>query len=283
MKVVELFGNPPIFHPNVDFVKDVNVDIVWDINNPIPFEDSSKDAVYISNISLLNLDFKTIDKIIQESKRILCKNGRLSIGYNDIKRTFNDFLHNEITDDLIENVKNDKLFINREWIINRCKDFELVEDTKVDDHHLIIFRKVEDINITRELFDSIRYFLDISEKQMIYLLSHEIDDISKYDNIIDYNLYSISSLINRERKEYKIKSGQFGDKIILIGGNSKLIKELINKGVNLKVYAKGIYKDYLNSLGIDVIDNLESSDKILIDMDLYQFNNNLEGDIEWIY
>jgi len=288
MKIIELFGNPPSFHPNIDLVSDDNVDIVWDLKEPLPFQDSSVDVVFISNISLVNISLDQLKYIISESIRILCKNGRLSIGYVNTKSLMEKFIRYPINDKEINTFRQDKLNINREYLVDLCKQLKFFEEKTISEgYNLIIFRKAEDINISEELFTSLQVFLQVPERTLKWLITHHIDSKDKYNNLESYYMNSVSYLIEKELRDYKFdKVLNWDDRILVVGGNSTLMKMLSKYNLNLDSYQVGISGEFIKYRipEIHYIDLINKEyDRILIDSN---DNINIDGidkeKIEWI-
>ena len=288
MKIIELFGNPPSFHPNIDLVSDDNVDIVWDLKEPLPFQDSSVDVVFISNISLVNISLDQLKYIISESIRILCKNGRLSIGYVNTKSLMEKFIRYPINDKEINMFRQDKLNINREYLVDLCKQLKFFEEKTISEgYNLIIFRKAEDINISEELFTSLQVFLQVPERTLKWLITHHIDSKDKYNNLESYYMNSVSYLIEKELRDYKFdKVLNWDDRILVVGGNSTLMKMLSKYNLNLDSYQVGISGEFIKYRipEIHYIDLINKEyDRILIDSN---DNINIDGidkeKIEWI-
>lgn len=288
MKIIELFGNPPSFHPNIDLVSDDNVDIVWDLKEPLPFQDSSVDVVFISNISLVNISLDQLKYIISESIRILCKNGRLSIGYVNTKSLMEKFIRYPINDKEINTFRQDKLNINREYLVDLCKQLKFFEEKTISEgYNLIIFRKAEDINISEELFTSLQVFLQVPERTLKWLITHHIDGKDKYNNLNSYYMNSVSYLIEKELRDYKFdKVLNWDDRILVVGGNSTLMKMLSKYNLNLDSYQVGISGEFIKYRipEIHYIDLINKEyDRILIDSN---DNINIDGidkeKIEWI-
>jgi len=288
MKIIELFGNPPSFHPNIDLVSDDNVDIVWDLKEPLPFQDSSVDVVFISNISLVNISLDQLKYIISESIRILCKNGRLSIGYVNTKLLMEKFIRYPINDKEINTFRQDKLNINREYLVDLCKQLKFFEEKTISEgYNLIIFRKAEDINISEELFTSLQVFLQVPERTLKWLITHHIDSKDKYNNLESYYMNSVSYLIEKELRDYKFdKVLNWDDRILVVGGNSTLMKMLSKYNLNLDSYQVGISGEFIKYRipEIHYIDLINKEyDRILIDSN---DNINIDGidkeKIEWI-
>jgi len=289
MKIIELFGNPPSFHPNIDLVSDDNVDIVWDLKEPLPFQDSSVDVVFISNISLVNISLDQLKYIISESIRILCKNGRLSIGYVNTKSLMEKFIRYPINDKEINTFRQDKLNINREYLVDLCKQLKFFEEKTISEgYNLIIFRKAEDINISEELFTSLQVFLQVPERTLKWLITHHIDGKDKYNNLNSYYMNSVSYLIEKELRDYKFdKVLNWDDRILVVGGNSTLMKMLSKYNLNLDSYQVGISGEFIKYRipEIHYIDLINKEyDRILIDSnDNINIGESINKEkIEWI-
>jgi len=289
MKIIELFGNPPSFHPNIDLVSDDNVDIVWDLKEPLPFQDSSVDVVFISNISLVNISLDQLKYIISESIRILCKNGRLSIGYVNTKSLMEKFIRYPINDKEINTFRQDKLNINREYLVDLCKQLKFFEEKTISEgYNLIIFRKAEDINISEELFTSLQVFLQVPERTLKWLITHHIDSKDKYNNLESYYMNSVSYLIEKELRDYKFdKVLNWDDRILVVGGNSTLMKMLSKYNLNLDSYQVGISGEFIKYRipEIHYIDLINKEyDRILIDSnDNINIGESINKEkIEWI-
>lgn len=75
-KIIELGGgNYPLFHPNLDIRQEPNVDIVADLNEPLPILDNEWDGVY-SSFQLEHLSWRKIRKFFKKVFRILKPDGK---------------------------------------------------------------------------------------------------------------------------------------------------------------------------------------------------------------
>lgn len=78
MRIVELGGGDnPRFRPNVDVRPGPTVDIVTDLNEPLPLEDKSFDALY-SCYAFEHVSWRSIKRLMGEAFRIL-KPGGLAV------------------------------------------------------------------------------------------------------------------------------------------------------------------------------------------------------------
>lgn len=79
MRTIELGGgNNPQYRPNYDIRNLQNVDMVIDLNYPIPVPDNSYDLIY-SRYFVEHVSYKNVDNLLREMYRILVPAGNIVI------------------------------------------------------------------------------------------------------------------------------------------------------------------------------------------------------------
>lgn len=235
------------------------------LDNFKKLDSNSLDLVLINNISKLDISDEEFDQIISEVDRVLCENGRFIIGFDNINTKIDRYQFNSTPINQINNITKDK-------ILDKCKEFKILESSYGDKQNVICYIKQNIIEIPSDIYNKLSKFLNVK-------ITDEMFKDDKYEDV-DYIFNSISYLLNQEVKKYKVSNIKLTDKVLIIGTNSAFISQVLTM-VKPDILEIGIISDYYKSIfpELNYVDNIKGYNNILIDSTTnkyFNFNKEVE-------